>query len=303
MMIYRHTQVFRALPFTSEAYFTFLFSLCTAERLNEKMGANWTLTSADCTSYLLAGLATSADTGNEDLVIASRAALAAHCDLISHNDEVVGQQQQQLDRIASALTDNLKRYLGQDRIVVPTLEVVAFLFSTTGLLLGGGAAGGSSCINLRQLCLLAQKAAFKTGNVRKLEACVKVYGAIAAAPPPASVAPGDEELALASRKREDGVREARRRLGALMLHPWPRVRAMVADELWTISSTTSAADGGGDGTGEQNAYKGEEAQAMLLGVDWGKADKAAVKRLVGGLGLDGDAVPGGSKATSAAAAM
>ncbi|EMR64215.1 putative beta-tubulin cofactor d protein [Eutypa lata UCREL1] len=195
-----------------------------------------------------------------------------------------------LHRICTALVNNLKCYQGLDRVVVPTLEVVAFLFHV-GLL--------QCCadLNLKQLCLLVQKAAYKTGNVRKLEACIRVYGGIAAVnrlpliTSTATVTPADqvnsgdtmEMPAELMQKRQAGVAEAKRRLGALMLHPWPRIRSLTVDELWSLLS--AAADGEEQQEGEQEGTR--QQLQKLLGVDWGKADKTHIKKtVVGELGLE-----------------
>lgn len=180
-------------------------------------------------SQLLAGYVTSADTGNEDLVITSRAALVKFC----------LESEKNLCLIASSLLHNLKTFQADDRIMVPTLEVIAFLFHT-GLL------QGNPQVNLKALCLQTQKAGYKSGNVRKLLACVKVYSGVASSDMDCS---GDDV----------GVQEARKRLGALMLHPWPRIRSAVIDELWGLS--------------------GDQAD-ILTGVDWGKAGKEEVKTMV-----------------------
>lgn len=191
---------------------------------------------------LLAGYVTSADTGNEDLVIASRAALADFCAASTTN----------LAAVCGALVSNLRTRQGQDRVLVPTLEIAAFLCHV-GLF--------QQCrqVELRQLCLQVQKAGYKTGNVRKLEACIKVYGCVAGFDaaqqhlwrPPAEVVD----------KRRDGIVEARKRLGLLMFHPWPRVRSQVVDELWKLF--------------------GEEGGAETLkGVDWSRADKGSIKCVV-----------------------
>lgn len=208
----------------------------------------WTINVDDCISVLLTGLVTSADTGNEDLVIVSRTALVDFCEGSPKN----------LKQICEALLRNLKQNQGQDRVIVPTLEVVAYLFHIGQL---------QRCpeINLRQLCLLAQKAAYKTGNVRKLEACIKVYGAIAAVDVidgPPHISP---ELAT---KRSEGILEAKRRLGALLIHPWPRARCLVVDELWSLMPDA------------------DTKQAKLLAVDWSKAEKSQIKTIVGQLGLE-----------------
>ncbi|KAI0840867.1 tubulin folding cofactor D C terminal-domain-containing protein [Hypoxylon sp. FL0890] len=245
----RHSKAFSALSFSSKEYFSFLLHLCDAERLDQDVAKVWTVSTDDCLSILLAGLVTSADTGNEDLVIVSRAALADFCEESSEN----------LKQICAALLRNLKQYQGQDRVVVPTLEVVSYLFHI-GLL--------QRCpeINLRQLCVLTQKAAYKTGNVRKLEACIKVYGAIAGVDSGNEVSGISSELAT---KRREGVLEAKRRLGALMAHPWPRARSFVVDELWGLMGDDADAKG-----------------AKLLATDWGKAEKSYAKKIVGELGLE-----------------
>lgn len=193
---------------------------------------------------LMAGFVTSADTGNEDLVIASRAALSDYCEESPEN----------LDRICAALVRNLKNRQGQDRVVVPTLEIIAFLFYV-------GTFRHCAEVDYKNLCLLVQKSGYKTGNVRKLEACIKVYGEIAGVGIHADRAP--MATAVVEERRAHGIMEARRRLGALMMHPWPRVRSLVIDELWSLLSAEN-----GDGA------------ERLKGVDWGKAEKGAIKALV-----------------------
>lgn len=128
--------------------------------------------------------------------------------------------------------------------MVPTLEVIGFLFHM-------GLFQQDSDVDLGGLCLQTQKAAYKTGNMRKLAACVKVYGGVAGM--------------RSGREHEAAVRQAKRRLGALMFHPWPKVRSTVVDELWVLV--------------------GDEGKAKLLGVDWGRAGKEKVRALVASLGL------------------
>jgi tubulin-specific chaperone D len=222
--------------------------MCNTDRLHAAIADAWALSETECTSCLLAGLATSADTGNEDLVIASRAAIAKICRSSTHD----------LTKICMALIHNLKQYQGQDRVVVPTLELIAYL-SHVGLF--------QKCkdVNLRQLCLLTQKAGYKTGNIRKIEACIKVYGGVASANIDIEVAAdAASELEL---KRQEGSVEAKRRLGALLSHPWPKVRNLIIDELWGLLS-------------------GKQLERELLSVDWGKAEKTKVKTLLGVLDLN-----------------
>ncbi|RYP16998.1 hypothetical protein DL767_010092 [Monosporascus sp. MG133] len=269
-----YSESFKEMSFSSKGYFEYLFTLCNRERMRQAIAEYWAIATADCMSVLLAGLVTSADTGNEDLVIETRAALANYCEISDEN----------LRRVCTALLDNLKCYQGLDRVVVPTLEVVAFLFHV-GLLQRCGD------LNLKQLCLWVQKAGYKTGNVRKLEACIKVYRGIAAADssspsltatsaPARQTSSGDtkEITSELMQKRQAGVLEARRRLGALMIHPWPRIRSQVVDVLWSLMS----ADADDDGQERTQQWRRQK----LLGVDWGKAAEAHIKEIVGELGLD-----------------
>jgi hypothetical protein len=57
--------------------------------------------------------------------------------------------------------------------------------------------------------LLVQKAHYKTGNVRKLEAAIKVYGGLSQVYP-----------------------EALEKLTSMLLHPFPKIRNHVADVLY-----------------------------------------------------------------------
>ncbi|KAI0553332.1 tubulin folding cofactor D C terminal-domain-containing protein [Xylaria curta] len=312
---------FQQLSFTSKDYFSFLFTLRDITRLN--IGASDSILSIEgCTCSLLAGLVTSADTGNEDLVVETRASLAELCET---SDETLRQ-------VCGSLLYNLKLYAGQDRVLVPTLEIIAYLFHA-GLLqrcYSIQSLVGADVINtnnegalypgLKQLCLLVQKAAYKTGNVRKLEACIKVYGAIAAVetgPTTTETATrtvtmntpkggnvneiggtggnvdvagrldtaGTSDLKLAQDRQDEGVAESRKRLGALLLHPWPRVRSMVVDELWNLLTSRQSRDEGSGGGHEVGQGK-EGEMKMLLGVDWGKADKTHIKKIARELGLE-----------------
>ncbi|EAQ87225.1 hypothetical protein CHGG_03844 [Chaetomium globosum CBS 148.51] len=239
--------------FSSKAYFIFLLDLLDQDWLHpaalkvKEDAEKWT-------EALMAGIVSSADTGNEELVIATRAAL---CEFCERSPEARG-------LVCTALVRNLKIWQGTDRVLVPTLEVVAFLFHV-------GIFAECRGVNYKSLCLQVQKACYKTGNVRKIEACIRVYGAIAElgrepGPAPTAVGGGsddDDDLLL---KKQDGIREACTRLGALMFHPWPRVKNTVVDELWGLLHDDPAAQ-------------------ALKSVNWGKAEKTKIKTVVGALGL------------------
>jgi tubulin-specific chaperone D len=229
---------------SSPDYFYFLLDLITHQDwLHEVFRVENGPKPDEWMDELLAGYVTSADTGNEDLVIASRSALCEYC----------AASQENLDRVCTSLYRNMKARQGQDRVIVPTLEMIAFLLSV-------GLYQITNTVDFKNLCLQAQKASYKTGNVRKLLACVKMYGGIA------SMGTGGEGLTpmatdALEQKRQEAVAEARRRLGALLLHPWPRVRTAVVDELWNVLS------------GHE-----DEMAARLKGVDWGAAEKGMLKQ-------------------------
>ncbi|PNY25556.1 Tubulin-specific chaperone D [Tolypocladium capitatum] len=224
---------FRGLSISSKLYFDTLLNLVSSDCMHPWLSRSAKADAGAWMGELLAGFVTSADTGNDDLVMASRAALTDFCEASRAN----------ADLVCAALQQNLRTRQSADRVAVPTLEMIAFLFHS-GLFRQQG-----DDISLRDLCLQTQKAGYRTGNVRKILACVKVYGGVA------STSSGGGEQA-------SGVREARRRLGALMAHPWPRVRSAVVDELWGLL---------GDDEG---------AGARLTGVDWAKADRGTIRGVV-----------------------
>ena len=97
---------------SSAEYFRFLLNLQTNYWLAAApFEETWTL-------EMLQGYVTSADTGNEDLVRASRMALAAFCE--------TGEKEREL--VCGGLFRVLMSNKGNDRVEVPTLEVIGFLF-------------------------------------------------------------------------------------------------------------------------------------------------------------------------------
>lgn len=232
--IYSYAVWFNKLTFSSRTYLLALLTLYAQDEYIHPLIME--LARADPGAWmaeLLAGYVTSADTGNEDLVIAARAALTEYCSMAPANR----------DDVCTALVRNLSSRQGQDRVLVPTLEIVAFLYRA-------GLFAGCRGVDPKRLCLLVQKAGYKTGSIRKLEACIHVYGCVA----------------MFEDHAEAAAQEARKRLGALMFHPWPRVRSLVVDELWQL-------------------FCDDEAGPRLKSVDWGRADKGAIRNVVSVLGL------------------
>ncbi|KKA27353.1 hypothetical protein TD95_003198 [Thielaviopsis punctulata] len=229
---------FFLLTFSSQKYFYTLLSLYTLPYLNPLISQIAKADEATWMAALLSGFVTSAETGNEVLVVNSRAALTQFASSAPAN----------LSCISSALAANIKAFQGTDRVLVSSLEITAFLLHANLF--------ACAAVDARSLCTQAQKATYKSGNMRKIEACVKIYGGVA-------------RLAEHVMGRsQEAVVEARKRLGALMFHPWPKVRNLVVDEIWMV-------------VGED-----EKLANILLGVNWSAAKKDEIRAAVGALGLE-----------------
>ncbi|SLM39571.1 Tubulin-specific chaperone D, C-terminal [Lasallia pustulata] len=149
---------------------------------------------------LLEGYVTSAGVGSESLLRASRAALVDYAEHLHIADLVA---------LCQDLMEILRRHIADDRLIIPALEVVAFLLD----------AGQFQRINnvelkWRNLLALIQKSHFKSGNVHKLEAAVKVYTGLA------SVKVVQQDVLA--------------KLCSMLLHPFPQIRNAVADALCVI---------------------------------------------------------------------
>ncbi|KFY74620.1 hypothetical protein V499_05367 [Pseudogymnoascus sp. VKM F-103] len=155
------------------------------------------------TAHLFDGYVSAADSGAEGLIRASRAALNDFCFAAPANRELV----------CNALVGSVKRLhdAGDERVLLPAMSVVAFLFDV-GILEGGEK-------GLRGLFLATQRAHFKSGSVRKLEVAVRVYGGL--------LGVGEEE------------REVEKVLVRMLRHPFPGVRR-----------GGGGGEGGGEGAGE-----------------------------------------------------
>ncbi|KIH88904.1 tubulin-specific chaperone [Sporothrix brasiliensis 5110] len=301
----------QSLPFSSQAYFRCLLGLwedvaddeggsnilsssttsIAAAAAKSADGASPSLASAATKwmAALMRGYVTSADTGNEELVVASRAAMV---DYIVNSGGGHQQRQSRQQCLWQALLRNLpgssaaattaagKVITPPDRIVVPTLEIIAFLFNA-GVFLPPASTGSNPTTtpchaDLLDLSRQVNEAVEKAGSVRKVEACVKVYGAVAAASDRAGSSVTVENKAAGT--------VARAKLAELLQHPWPRVRNAVVDELWGlglgqglgVSLDTAAGAGAGPDPGPA-------AFDILKGVDWVAADTAALQALAGEL--------------------
>ena len=151
---------------------------------------------------MMEGYVTSADTGSEDLIRASRAALAEVCE----NDSI-------RFRLCSTMCEVLRRNIRNDRILVSAMEVMAFLFDAGIMQKHAIHFTDVQNDNFKwaDLYSLIQKAHYKTGNVRKLEAAIKLYSGLAVVYP-----------------------SALDKLLSLLLHPFPKVRNQAADSIFAV---------------------------------------------------------------------
>jgi tubulin-specific chaperone D len=142
-------------------------------------------------SCILQGIAHSISSGAEDLMRVSRLALIQSRSSASSNFS--------LDRVVDTLVALLEDSYTDERQATPLLETIAFVVEQHTEQ-GGGLQDESSA---RRLWNVVRKAHFRSTNIRKLEAAVKIYGALAA--------------------HGDMRKNALGKLGDLLLHPYPTV--------------------------------------------------------------------------------
>ncbi|PVH69227.1 hypothetical protein DL98DRAFT_564504 [Cadophora sp. DSE1049] len=176
----------------------------------------------------MSGYITSADTGASALVQASRLALLTFCEASSSNTNLIS---------STLLALLAPTTLPNDRILVSALETISFLLDMQIL--------QQSSIDWKTLYFRVQKAHYQSANLRKIEACVKIYGNLIDA---------------------GVVSEARGKLVGMLVHKFPGVRNAAVDELWVRLDRES---------------RGE----VLKSIDWTRAKKEDIKRVRGVLGI------------------
>ncbi|OJJ50938.1 hypothetical protein ASPZODRAFT_155944 [Penicilliopsis zonata CBS 506.65] len=145
-------------------------------------------------SPLLQGFATSTVAGTESVIRESRSALIS---FINGHDEL---QRQTLvitfiNELVVVLSDNLQ----DDRYAIPTMELLAFLIDSYV-----DEVPEDWKISFRKLFVLVQKAHFKSSNMPRLEAAVRMYAPLS---------------------RMGSLRgDVLKKLTSMLLHPFPRVR-------------------------------------------------------------------------------
>ena len=119
-----------------------------------------------------------------------------------------------LSVVCAFLTDLIRENISNDRLAVPTLEFVAFILEA-GVLQRLREQGFA----WKRLFTEVRKAHFKSGNVQKIEAAVKIYAGMMTVP----------------RVRM----EVQEKLCSMLLHPYPRIRNAAADALLIVTEDES----------------------------------------------------------------
>ncbi|KAF2451503.1 hypothetical protein P171DRAFT_515515 [Karstenula rhodostoma CBS 690.94] len=166
------------------------------------------ITEAVCLGYM-----TSAGMGSESVVQNSRAALLDTIDAWPTTATGDIDTFNLLD-ITNCLLGLLKQNLETERVLLPLLEIFAFLFDMQVMhrLL-------ETSFNFRALLSYTQKAHFKSTHMQKLQLALDVYrglGTIAAT-------------------RADTITK----LSSMLLHPFPKIRIAAAETLWLVAGEES----------------------------------------------------------------
>lgn len=112
--------------------------------------------------------------------------------------------------LCTCLTDLIQENISNDRITVPTLNFVAFLFEA-GVL----QRLRDHDFAWKRLFTQVRKAHFKSGNVQQIEAAVKIYAGMMAVP----------RISI----------EVQAKLCSMLMHPYPKIRNATADALLTVT--------------------------------------------------------------------
>lgn len=155
---------------------------------------------------ILEDLAVTASSGSESLLVASRAALAAHAEEIMPS---------QLDELCCTLVDMIKSNVADDkvsvndRLLIPAMDALGFLFEI-GVM--------ERLIFVEKyisLTCLVKSAHHKSLNIRKLEAAIQIYSGILITP---------NLIHLHS--------DTLLQLTSMLLHQYPKIRNAAADTLF-----------------------------------------------------------------------
>ncbi|CAI6332532.1 unnamed protein product [Periconia digitata] len=161
---------------------------------------------------LFLGFITSAGMGSESVVQNSRAALLDAVDQwpIESGTHEGDEVRLSLLYMANCFLSLLKKNLESERVLLPLLEVLAFLFDMQIMqqLI-------STSFNFRALLSYTQKAHFKSTHIPKLLLALDVY----------------RGLGMVAQTRVDTITK----VTSMLLHPFPKIRIAAAEILWMLT--------------------------------------------------------------------
>ncbi|XP_014557319.1 hypothetical protein COCVIDRAFT_97412 [Bipolaris victoriae FI3] len=164
------------------------------------------------------GFVSSAGMGSESVVQNSRRALLDFVDTLpsSSSSETAGQgNQYSLLDLATTFLTLLKSHLDNDRILLPLLEVFAFLFDMHVLQRLTTTTTTTTTFPFRTLLSYTQKSHFKSSHVHKLHLALDMYRGLGSVPV----------------TREETLRK----VTSMLLHPFPKIRVTAAETLWFLT--------------------------------------------------------------------
>ncbi|KAF2204679.1 hypothetical protein GQ43DRAFT_364104 [Delitschia confertaspora ATCC 74209] len=173
---------------------------------------------------LLVGFISSAGIGSESVVQNARLALVDYVDSLPTQipDDPEQEAGFSLLQLATLLTGLLRANLSNDRVLIPLLEVLAFLFDMQILqrLVDTNYRhvlfSIRSLDSFRTLLSLTQKAHFKSAHMHKLHLALDLYRGLGTIPA----------------TRSDTLTKVTN----MLLHPFPKIRIAAAETLWCLSN-------------------------------------------------------------------
>lgn len=157
---------------------------------------------------ILEGFVSSAGAGNESILDNARFALLFVLESLPATHET----QTSLLDMGDAILSLLKQRLTNERVLLPLLELLAFLLDAQSL---QRLSLEPSVFRWRTLLSYVQKAHFQSSNMAKLSAAVSIYQVLAGVPQIRA--------------------EVMAKLISMLAHPFPRIREAVAEALWTVT--------------------------------------------------------------------
>ncbi|KAF2645263.1 hypothetical protein P280DRAFT_115775 [Massarina eburnea CBS 473.64] len=159
---------------------------------------------------LCLGFVTSAGMGSESVVQNSRAALLDAVDAWPTDPTQRDGTQISLLEVSDCLVGLLRKHLDAERVLLPLLDVFAFLFDMQVL-----QRLVSTAFNFRALLSLTQKSHFKSTHMQKLHLALDIYRGLATIPS----------------TRTDTINK----VTTMLLHPFPKIRITAAETLWMLT--------------------------------------------------------------------